>query len=63
MAQISKDDSQAIGHINYVTNHLHDSVDELYEDLMDRDNDSAKEKAQLICKLCAEIIQSLTHEI
>ena len=50
-------------HINYVANNLHDSVNDLYEDLMDRDNDSAKEKAQEICRVCADLIQSLSDEI
>ena len=63
MAQISKDDYQAIGHINYVTNHLHDSVDELYEDLMEREHENAKKKAQELIKVLADLIQSLTDEI
>ena len=61
--KISADDYQTIRHINYVTNHLHDSVNEIYEDLMDRENEKAKEKAQHICKVCADLIQSLTNEI
>ena len=35
MAKISAEDVNAIAHINYVANNLHDSVDDLYEDLMD----------------------------
>ena len=46
-----------------MSNSLHDSVDELYEDLMDRDHEAAKLHAQHICKVCAELIQSLTDEI
>lgn len=60
---ISKDDLQAISHINYVTNNCHDIVDELYENLMDRDNITAKSNAQHLCKVMAELIQSLTDEI
>ena len=63
MPRVAPEDTPVISHITYVTDSVHKFGDELYEDLMDRDNDSAKEKAQLICKLCAEIIQSLTHEI
>ena len=63
MAKISSEDHQAIAHVNYVSNTLHDSVNDLYEDLMDRDHDGAKERAQNICKVCADLIQSLTDEI
>ena len=60
---ISKNDNQYISHINHVTNSCHDLVDELYENLMDRDNDKAKGNAQNICKAMADLIQSLTDEI
>ena len=60
---ISKNDNQSISHINHVTNSSHDLVDQLYEDLMDRDNEKAKQTAQQICKVMAELIQSLTDEI
>lgn len=60
---ISKNDHQSISHINHVTNSCHDLVDELYENLMDRDNDKAKGNAQNICKAMADLIQSLTDEI
>ncbi len=63
MAKISGEDVNAIAHINYVANNLHDSVNDLYEDLMDRDNEGAKEKAQEICRVCADLIQSLSDEI
>ena len=63
MAKISADDYNSIAHVNHVSNSLHDSVDNLYEDLMDRDHSKAKERAQEICKICAELIQSLTDEI
>tara|TARA_Y100001937_G_C6925624_1_gene243743 strand:+ start:123 stop:314 length:192 start_codon:yes stop_codon:yes gene_type:complete len=63
MAHISQDDVNTIAHINSVTNGLHDLSDELYEDLMDRQNDKAKETAQHICKLMAELIQSLSDDI
>lgn len=63
MAKISREDVSAIAHVNYVANNLHDSVNDLYEDLMDRENESAKEKAQEICRVCAELIQSLSDEI
>ena len=63
MTRISKQDVSAIAHINHVTNGLHDLANELYEDLMDRENDKAKDSAQNICKLMAELIQSLNDDI
>tara|TARA_R100001591_G_C4351256_1_gene183148 strand:+ start:3949 stop:4143 length:195 start_codon:yes stop_codon:yes gene_type:complete len=60
---ISKDDKQSIAHINHVTNSCHDLVNELYEDLMERNNDKAKTTAQHVCKVMADLIQSLTDEI
>ena len=63
MTKISEEDVNAIAHINYVANNLHDSVNDLYEELMDRDNKAAKGKAQEICRICADLIQSLSDEI
>ncbi len=63
MTKISRDDVSAIAHINHVTNGCHDLVDDLYEDLMDRNNENAKKTAQLICKSMADLIQSLTTDI
>jgi type I restriction-modification system DNA methylase subunit len=63
MDPISGDDHTSISHINFVTNKSHDLVDELYEDLMDRNNDKAKQTAQQVCKVMADLIQSLTDEI
>ena len=37
MDPISGDDHTSISHINFVTNKSHDLVNELYEDLMERD--------------------------
>ena len=54
MTKISEEDVNAIAHINYVANNLHDSVNDLYEELMDRDNKAAKDKAQEICRICAD---------
>jgi hypothetical protein len=63
MPGISRHDVEVISHINYVTNNLHDLADELYEDLMDRDNEAAKIKAKHIANLMAELIQSLSDDI
>jgi|TARA_B110000495_G_scaffold83059_1_gene71410 hypothetical protein len=62
-SKISGDDLNAINHINYVTNNSHDLVTELYEDLMERDHNEAKLKAQNICKIMTELIHSLTDEV
>lgn len=61
--RISVDDVNAIKHINYVTNSSHDLVTELYEDLMERDHNQAKIKAQNICQIMTELIHSLSDEV
>ena len=63
MRRISQDDVNAIKHINFLTNNSHDLVTELYEDLMDRDHRQAKLKAQHLCKIMDELIQSLSDEV
>ena len=63
MSKISLDDVNAISHINYVTHTSHDLVDDLYEDLMERDHHQAKIKAQNIAKLMSDLVQSLSDEI
>ena len=60
---ISADDIQAINHINYVSNSMHELTDELYEDLMDRDHEQAKLKATNIINIMNELIKSLSDEI
>ena len=61
--KISVDDVNAIKHINYVTNNSNDLVTELYEDLMERDHNEAKLKAQNICHIMTELINSLSDEV
>ncbi|MAN61269.1 MAG: hypothetical protein CMI60_04900 [Parvibaculum sp.] len=63
MNDISQDDVNAIKHINFVTNNSHDLITELYEDLMERDHNQAKLKAQKVCKVMADLIQSLSDEV
>lgn len=63
MTKISVDDVNAINHINYVTNNSHDLITELYEDLMERDHDDAKVKAQNVCKIMTDLIHSLSDEV
>jgi|TARA_R110000822_G_scaffold57360_1_gene144311 hypothetical protein len=63
MNEISQDDVNAIKHINFVTNNSHNLITELYEDLMERDHNEAKIKAQRVCKVMADLIQSLSDEV
>jgi hypothetical protein len=62
MGGINRYDTEAIKYVNHVTNNLYDLVDSLYEDLMDRENESAKKTAQHICQLMGELNKSLTDE-
>ena len=48
---VSKDDIQAINHINYVSNNIHSLTNDLYEELMDRDHEKAKQKAKSIINI------------
>jgi len=63
MNGISPEDERAISHINFVTKSIHDFGDQLYEDLMERDNEEAKKKAQQLMTVLADLIQSLSDEI
>mgnify|MGYP000662998827 CR=1 FL=1 len=63
MSRIAKEDVHAIRHISYVSESIHQFGDDIYEDLMERDNKEAKKKAQNLIKVLADLIQSLTDEI
>jgi len=63
MSPVSSDDLNAIKHINYVSNDIHDTTDSLYEDLMDRDHERAKVKAKKIINIMHELIKSLSDEV
>ncbi|MDA8940888.1 hypothetical protein N9H34_02000 [bacterium] len=60
---VSKDDIQAINHINYVSNNMHSLTNDLYEELMDRDHEKAKQKAKSIINIMNDLIKSLSDEI
>jgi len=60
---ISHDDVTAISHINHVTNEIHNLTNSLYEDLMERDHDTAKGKARDVILIMNELIKSLSDEI
>jgi|TARA_R100001163_G_scaffold1869_2_gene2909 hypothetical protein len=63
MPGVAKEDVHAIRHINYVSDSIHQFGDDIYEDLMDRDNKEAVKKAQDLIKVLTDLIQSLTDEI
>tara|TARA_R100001510_G_C7599762_1_gene166731 strand:- start:103 stop:294 length:192 start_codon:yes stop_codon:yes gene_type:complete len=63
MPRVAPEDTSTISHINYVTDSVHKFGDDLYENLMDRNHDQAKEDAQELIKILADLIQSLTDEI
>lgn len=63
MARVWEEDTDTINHINYVSNSMHDLADELYEDLMERDNEKAIAKSKEVVNILQELIQSLSDEI
>jgi hypothetical protein len=63
MARVWEEDIDLINHINYVSNSVHDLADELYEDLMERDNEKAIAKSKEVVNILQELIQSLSDEI
>ena len=63
MKGVSQDDVTTIQHINHVSNTVHDFADDLYEHLMDRENDQAKQKAQELMKVLADLIQYLSDDL
>ncbi len=62
-SKISPNDIQAIKHITYVADEMHDLTNELYEDLMERDHEEAKIKATNIISILNELIYALTDEV
>ena len=63
MPRVAKEDVNAIRHITYVSESIHQLGDDIYEDLMERENEEAKKKAQTLIQVLADLIQSLTDEI
>jgi len=63
MPRVAPEDSQTITHIEYTCGQVHDFGNELYEDLMDRDYEQAKLKAQHLQKVLAELIVSMSDEV
>tara|TARA_R110000751_G_scaffold92044_2_gene180285 strand:- start:240 stop:431 length:192 start_codon:yes stop_codon:yes gene_type:complete len=63
MPRIAPEDKSSIAHITFVCDSIHDFGDDLYEDLMDREYEEAKVKAQKLIKILSELIQSMSDEI
>ena len=63
MGRVSSEDEQTHTHVNFVCTNIHDFGDELYEHLMERENEEAKKKAQELIEVLADLIQSLSDEI
>ena len=60
---VQEGDISTITHINFVCKEIHDKTTDLYESLMDRDNDEAKKNIQEMMKYLSELSQSLSDEI
>ena len=60
---ITQSDLIAIAHINHLTNNIHSLTNELYEDLMEREHETAKNKAKDIIVIMNDLIKSLSDEI
>ena len=63
MSPINPEDTHAIAHINFICRSIHDFGDDLYESLMERENEEAKKKAKDLIKVLNDLIQSLSDEI
>ncbi len=63
MPRVAPEDTQSITHINFICDKIHDFGDDLYETLMDRKYEEAKEEAQKLHKLLGEFIISISDEI
>lgn len=63
MSRVAPEDTSTINHINYVSDSIHEFGDNIYESLMEREHELAKEEAQKLIKVLADLIQSLTDEI
>jgi len=63
MPRVAQEDTSTISHIKYISDNIHEFGDNIYERLMDREHELAKEEAQNLIKVLADLIQSLTDEI
>tara|TARA_R110002012_G_C11642643_1_gene610798 strand:+ start:1851 stop:2042 length:192 start_codon:yes stop_codon:yes gene_type:complete len=63
MGAVAQEDEEMIVHIEFICARIHDFGDDLYEDMMERDHESVKVKAQEAINTLSSLIQSLTEEI
>jgi len=63
MPRIAPEDSQQVTHITFLCDSIHDFADEIYENLMDREHNEVKEKAERLVKELNHLIQSLSDEV
>lgn len=63
MPRVAQEDSRTITHIKYTCDKIHDFGNELYEDLMDRDYDIAKNKAIELKNILNDLIESMSDEV
>ena len=61
--KLSAYEQQRIEHINYITNEIHSSTDELYESFMDKEYVQCKVQTRQLIRRCKEILESLDDEI
>lgn len=60
---VQEEDISTITHINFICKEINEKTTDLYESLMDRDNDEAKKSIQEMMKYLSELSQSLSDEI
>ena len=63
MPGVATEETREITHIKYICSNIHDFGNNLYEDLMDRDYDEAKVKAQKLIKELNDLIISMSDEV
>ena len=63
MSRVAPEDTPIISHIKYTCDSIHNFGDQLYEDLMDREYDLAKDKALKLKELLTDLIESMSDEI
>ena len=63
MSRISAEDHQEITHINFICDRIHDSADEIYEALMDREHEEVKNIAKDLVRELNALIISVSDEV
>ena len=57
------EDTGRISHILFVCKEIHEKADDIYEALMDRDNEEAKSQIKEMTKYLQDLERSLTEEV